>query len=54
MGVFLDLTGIGWRQRARRDWINLFKNWFTKTIGDVLSKMETLGLLRESEVTVAY
>jgi hypothetical protein len=24
-----------------------------RTIGDVLSKMETLGLVRESEVTVA-
>ena len=50
----MDLTGIGWIKEACRDWINLVKNWFTKTIGDVLSKMETLGLLRESEVTVAY
>ena len=49
----MDLTGIGWIKDACRDWINLVKNWFTKTIGDVLSKMETLGLLRESEVTVA-
>ena len=49
----MDLTGIDWGSRARRDWINLFKNWFRKTIGDVLSKMETLGLVRGSEVTVA-
>jgi len=28
MGVVLDLTGVGWRSRARGDWINLLKNWF--------------------------
>jgi hypothetical protein len=49
----MDLTGIGWGIRARGDWINLLKNWFRKTTGNVLNKMETLGLLRGSEVTVA-
>jgi hypothetical protein len=49
----MDLTGIDWGSRARGDWTNLLNNWFRKTIGDVLSKMETLGLVRESEVTVA-
>ena len=53
MGPFLDLTGVGWIKEACRDWINLVKNWFTKTTGNVLNKMETLGLLRGSEVTVA-
>jgi hypothetical protein len=53
MGVFLDLTGIGWGSRARGDWTNLLKNWFNFIDGNVLSKMETLGLVRESEVTVA-
>jgi hypothetical protein len=53
MGVYLDLTGIGWGIRARGDWINLLKNWFGKTIGDVLSKMEVIGLVRTSEVSVA-
>jgi hypothetical protein len=53
MGAFLDLTGIGWGIRACRDWVNLFKNWLKKTTGNVLNKMETLGLVRGSEVTVA-
>ena len=52
-GSVLELTGVGWIKEACRDWINLVKNWFTKTTGNVLNKMETLGLLRGSEVTVA-
>jgi len=32
MGVFMDLTGIGWRIRACGDWINPLKNWFRKQL----------------------
>jgi len=53
MGVVLDLTGIGWRIGARGDWVNLLKNWFRKTTGNVLNKMEVIGLVRTSEVSVA-
>jgi len=53
MGVVLDLTGVGWRIRARGDWVNLLKNWFRKTTGNVLNKMEAIGLIRTSDVTVA-
>ena len=53
MGAFLDLTGIGWGSRARGDWVNPLKNWFDFLDGNVLDKMETLGLVRGSEVTVA-
>jgi len=52
-GSVLELTGVGWILDACRDWINLVKNWFRKTTGNLLNKMETLGLLRGSEVTVA-
>jgi len=53
MGVFLDLTGIGWGIRARGDWINLLKNWFTFIYGNVLDNLSVVGLIATEQVTVA-